>query len=278
MNTYFRFKSLRTRLTFWFLLVTMLCLVSAASILYFQWSKIIRSSEFEKLEISRDLKVRDLNNWLEERMDDLQILADDNDIRGLEGILSKTKDEWTAKDLKAAFLGRGMTQRFFRAYLAYQEVFFVEATSGRVFISTEPTREGDDERKSPYFIQPMRTRKPFIQDIYDSKTQGKPGMAFSAPVFCSSHDGEHLIGVLVMKINLEQSLYPLLQDRTGAGETGEALIINKDGFAASALRWHESAPLKLKIKAEPAVRAVRGETGIVESKDYRGESVLAANT
>jgi CheY-like chemotaxis protein/HAMP domain-containing protein len=278
MNPFFRFKSLRTRLAFWFLLVTMLCLVSAVTFLYFQRAEIIRARELEKLEIVRDLKVRELNSWLEERISDMQVIANDNDIRGLEGLISKTKDEWTAEDLKTVLLGKNMMKKYLGAYSAYHEVFFIEATSGRVFISTNPIREGDDKRDSPYFIEAMRARKIFIRDIFDSKTEGKPAMAFSVPVYCSVHDGEHMIGVLVARANLEVSLFALLQDRTGAGETGETLIVNRDGFAVNALRWHESAPLKLKINAAPAVRAVGGETGIVETEDYRGEMVLAAYT
>ncbi len=44
------------------------------------------------------------------------------------------------------------------------------------------------------------------------------------------------------------------------------------------LRWYEDAPLSLKISAQPAVNAARGQTGIIESDDYRGEPVLAAYT
>jgi len=278
MNTFFRFKSLRTRLAFWFLLVTMLCLLAVVTTLYLQRAEIIRGREFEKLEIVRDLKVRDLDKWLEERMGDLQMISRYDEIRSLEKILSNKKDEWTAEDLKAISKARALMLRYLRTYTAYHEVFLIEASSGRTVIQANPSLEGRDKREFPYFIEPMRTRKPFIQDIYHLDVEQKPAMAFAAPVFCLDHDGEHLVGVLVMRNNLEQSLYPLLQDRTGAGETGETLIVNKDGFAVNALRWHESAPLKLKINAAPAVRAVGGETGIVESKDYRGEMVLAAYT
>ncbi len=276
MNTFFRFKSLRTRLAFWFLLVTMLCLVAVVSTLYFQRAEIIRGREFEKLEIVRDLKVRELNGWLEERMGDLQMVSRDEEIRGLEESLSKTKDEWTAENLEAVSVARTLMQRYLRTYKAYSEVFLIEASSGRTVIQTNPSLEGRDKREFAYFIEPMRTRKPFIQDIYHSDVEQKPTMAFSAPVFCLAHDGEHVIGVIVMRNNLDQSLFPLLQNRTGAGETGETLLVNKDGVAINELRWHESAPLKLKINAKPSVRAAAGETGIVETEDYRGEMVLAA--
>ena len=60
------------------------------------------------------------------------------------------------------------------------------------------------------------------------------------------------------------------------GKTGETLIVNADVLALNALRWHENAPLRLQIQAEPAVRAAQGNEGIVETTDYRQEKVLAA--
>ncbi|NQU45270.1 cache domain-containing protein, partial [bacterium] len=278
MNTSFRFKSLRARLVVWFLSVAMLCLISVVTVLYFQRAAIIRGREFEKLEILRDMKVRELNGWMEERVGDVQVVAGDEHIRGLEQVWNKTTDEWAAAELAAVSTARALLQRYLRLFPDYHEAFFIDATSGRVALSTDPTREGLDRRESPYFIEPMRTGELFIQDIYDSDAENKPTMAFSAPVFGLENDGEQLIGVLVMRADLERNLYPLIQDRTGAGETGETLIVNKGGLAVNTLRWHESAPLKLRIDAEPAMRAVDGETGIAETLDYRGERVLAAFT
>ena len=77
-------------------------------------------------------------------------------------------------------------------------------------------------------------------------------------------------------MNLERSLYALLFNRTGMGTTGETLIVDRNAMALSELRWHNNAPLRLKIDAEPAVLAARGKTGITEAKDYRCVPVLAA--
>ncbi|GAG54887.1 unnamed protein product, partial [marine sediment metagenome] len=44
------------------------------------------------------------------------------------------------------------------------------------------------------------------------------------------------------------------------------------------MRWFDDAPFRLKITAEPARRAARGETGALEIEDYRGVKVLAAYT
>jgi len=88
----------------------------------------------------------------------------------------------------------------------------------------------------------MRSKKACITDIYYSRTLKKPAMAFSIPVFSATHN-EHIVGILVARVNLKDSLFALLLDRTGIGETGETLIVNKDVIAVNELRWHERAPL-----------------------------------
>jgi signal transduction histidine kinase/CheY-like chemotaxis protein/HAMP domain-containing protein len=270
-----RFKSLRARLTFWFLAVTMLSLATAGTVLYFQRAAVIHGNEFEKLQTVRDLKVNALNQWLDERMDDLAVSAGDDEVRSLEAILAENGSE---RDSKKVLVARALLQRYLDNYGAYSELFIVSATSGEVVISTDLAQEGKDKQTDLYFTEPMRTKKMYIKDIFYSEIEKRPTMVFSAPIFSLVHGGEHLVGVLVARVDLEQSLYPLLQNRTGMGETGETLIVNKDGVALNELRWYENAPLKLKISAQPSVRAAAGKTGIIEDLDYRGEMVLAAYT
>ncbi|NQV35207.1 MAG: response regulator, partial [Phycisphaeraceae bacterium] len=148
--------------------------------------------------------------------------------------------------------------------------------SGKVEISSDNLAQGQDKSDDPYFTEPLRTREVFIQDIYYSKTLGKLSMTFSAPLYCLGHQGEHIFGVLVARVDLDQSLYALLLERTGMGQTGETLIVNSEAVALSELRWQENAPTKLRISADPAVLASQGNEGIVETVDYRDVKVLAA--
>jgi len=275
MNIKLHFKSLRARLVFWFLAVTMLSLTAVVTILYFQRASAIGNQEFEKLQIVRDLKVRELTSWLDQRMGDLEVASGDDEIQVLEKVFMSNGDESDPSTISTA---RSLLQRYLDHYNAYDEIFIVSASSGKVEISTDLAHEGLDKKTDLYFTEPVRTQHSYIKDIYHSETVRGPAMAFSTPIFCLANDGKHLIGVLIARINLEQSLYSLLQERTGMGETGETLIVNKNGVALNDLRWHEDAALELKISAEPAARGAAGETGIVETGDYRGEQVLAAYT
>ncbi len=278
MRMKWRFKSMRSRLSIWFLVVAMVPVIVVVTTLYFQRSAVIRGREFEKLQTIRDLKVRELTGWLDERSGDLMVAAGDHEIRVLESALAKESGQWTQEDLRDVEVARGLMQRYVDGYEAYHEMFIVSARTAKVIVSSEPLREGRDKREDEYFTVPMRTKKRHITDIHHSKTEGKAAMSFSTPIRCLDHDAEHVVGILVLRVDLENSLYPFLQEHTGYGKTGETLIVNKDGMAVNVLRWEGHAPLKLKIPGEAAVRAVAGETGIVETTDYRGEKVIAAYT
>ncbi len=227
----------------------------------------------DKLTAIRDLKVIRLNDWLESRIADLKLSSGDYEIRGLENIFNK--ETRSAQDIEKINAARELFQRKLGNHGDYKEVFFIDSSTGLVEISTRSESVGLNKQHNPYYVIPMETGDVHIKDVYRSHTTNHNEMTFSIPVFCMSHN-KHIIGVIVARIDLENSLYPLLSNRVGLGETGETLIVNKDVVAINELRWHENAPLNLKIHAEPAVNAAQGKTGIIETPDYREEPVLAA--
>lgn len=271
----FNFKSIKTRLVFWFLLLSILPLMTALVVTYFQRVHAIEASAYSKLTAIRDLKVQQVNNWIEERKSDLKVIAGDYEIRSLENIFEK--QTISSDDVEKIEIARKSFNRILRNYNDYSEVFFVDTKTGLVEISTNQEYEGTDKSNNPFFNVPIKTGEIHIKDIYRSETTGDYEMTFSAPVYCMTHN-KHIMGVLVIRINLEKSLYKLLSNRIGLGKTGETLIVNRDAVALNELRWYENAPLNLKISAEPAVNAAHGETGITKTTDYRGEKILAAYT
>ena len=272
----FTFKSIKNRLAFWFFILGLAPLLLGIITSYRLQVLSIEKQTFAKLVAIRDLKVERLESWLDERITDIKTIATDNELIALEQImLNKEKSQ---SDLTIYKDIRKILNRYKNNYNAYEEIFVINPRTGIVEVSTNQNAQGIDRSHNSYFIQPMETKELFIKDIYSSKFSSKMVMTFSIPIFCVTHNGQHIIAILVVRMGLEHSLYPLLQERIGLGNTGETLIVNKNVKALNPLRWHENAPLNLQIKAQPAINAARGETGIIKKMDYRGENVLAAYT
>ncbi len=269
------FKSIKSRLSFWFFIIALSPLLIGFLITYNLQKRSIERKTFAKLVAIRDLKVEQVNNWLAERISDLQTMAGDSKIRGLENIFEKSSK--TPEDLKKIELARKLLNRYSKTDIVYDEIGFIDAKTGLAGLSDNIEFERINKSHDLAFSVPFKTGKTYIKDIYYSKELGRHAMTISIPVYCSTHN-THIIGILVARINLEKSLYQLLANRTGLGETGETLIVDDSAMALNELRNYANAPLKLRIMAIPARAAAAGKTGIIKTEDYRGEEVLAAYT
>jgi len=272
----FRFRSIQTNLTVWFLLLILIALISVLTVTYFQQVSIIESKTTDKLIAIRDLKVIELENWLSERSSDLHTISVDKELTDLEYVINKTS--FDEEDNEILENSRSILNRYLKNYPAYYELFIIDPVHARILISTNRLMEGEDRASDDYFVNAMESKSISFKDIYYSTTLEANSMAFSIPIFCEEHSGEHIVGILVARIDLENLLYKMLLNRVGLGTTGETLIVNENVMVLNDLRWYDDAPFKLKISTKSAVRAAAGETGVVTTNDYRGQEVLAAYT
>ena len=272
----FTFRSIRSKLTFWFVVLGLAPLFIGIVITYHEQVRSIEQETFNKLIAIRDLKIQQLQNWLTERTGDLKTVSTDNGLVDLQKIIHNEHRDQNGLEIHKDI--RRILNRYLKNYNAYDEIFIINPQTGIVEISTNASSEGMDESDNPYFTQPMKTRELFIKDIHYSKSLARNTMTFSIPIFCTKHDPRHIVGILVARVDLKNSLYALLQNRVGLGKTGETVIVNKDVLALNELRWHENAPLNLRVNAIPAIKASQGQTGIAETTDYRGEKIIAAYT
>ncbi len=272
----FSFKSIRNRLTFWFLIIALAPLLTALVITYTQRTSVIEARTFDKLGAIRDLKVARLQDWLAERASDMHVISNNIELTDLENVFNKTS--FNQNDDKVIENSNRIINRYLKNHSAYREIFIINPSNGRVMISTDNHLVGENQSANDYFTKPMQSRELSIKDIYYSENLSDYSMVYSHPIFCSKHTDEHIVGIIVAYIDLNNSLYKILAERVGLGATGETLIVNKDVMALNELRWYDNAPLNLHISAEPAVKSSQGETGIAVTTDYRGEQIIAAYT
>jgi PAS domain S-box-containing protein len=121
--------------------------------------------------------------------------------------------------------------------------------------------------------------KIYFSDIFFTKAD-RPRMLATEPAL--DFDG-NFIGVIAADVNLS-TIYTMIQDVTGLGETGETLIGKKIGDQAvflNPLRHDPRAALKKRITiGEPTgcglQRAVKRQKGVGQFFDYRGKKVVGA--
>ena len=108
---------------------------------------------------------------------------------------------------------------------------------------------------------------------------GKPRINVASPVL-DAEGGP--AAVLILRVNPQRCLYPILESWPTPSLTAEALLVRKEGddvIFLNELRHQPNAALTLRVPLtqadRPAVRAVLGESGQCEGPDYRGVEVLA---
>jgi len=241
-------------------------LLIATAVIYTQRVNVIKTNQFQKLRGIRDLKIKQLNSWIDERVGNVKTIIEDEFF--IEYVTGDYHNEPKILEI---------LQKYVENYSSWDEMYIVSTETGKIILSTNYLKKGIDISNENHFLKTLETKKIFINSIhFDDKISNHPTMSISGPIMKIENGIEQVFGVLVAHIDLDKSLYKLLLDRTGMGRTGETLIVNKGQIALNELRYYENAPLKLHISAEPAARAASGFTGIIEVNDYREEPVLAA--
>lgn len=271
-----RFSSIRLRLVFWFLFVSIPPLVTVIVIIFFQRASAIRDSVSNRLSAIRDLKVKQINNWFDAMAGDIRVIASDDDIRVIGSVIGK--GELNVEEKKILASADEHIHSIINNYVAYNEVFIVHPISGVIELSTDRGNIGKKVIDKPYFTEAKNNRKLYINDIHLSKDTNAHAMELSMPIINPESVDNSIAGILVTRINLNRTLYALLLNRTGMGMTGETLIVNSDLIALNKLRWIDNNSIDLRITAEAATLAAAGKSGVVASKDYRQVKVLAAYT
>lgn len=277
MKRLFQFTSLPNKILLYFLSIFLIALVISFGVVYHYGSEDIKRRETEILVTVRELKIDSLRNWMEERKGDINVIADDRHIREMESLfLENDIFSESVSDIKEN--ARQHLLGYLQNFHDYQQLLIIHPETGDIILSTIKEREGANVFDRPYFQIARQSNALAVQQIHYSEILKKYTLDFSIPIFCLEHDGEHIIGILVARINPDISLYPLLSDTTGLGGTGETFILNREGIVQSPLRWQAEANLNLKIDTAPVQRAIQGLTGVAQEKDYRGENALFAYT
>ncbi len=234
-----------------------------------------------------DLEKQQIAGWLSDREADVKLLAD-NFLN--EEHLTVILDPDADPELREAF-ARFITQNLNSIQenrRGYDEIAFLSRT-GQVVLSTEEENVGKEYGELSVFRESINSESGAATiGIHRAPDTGKIQMAFGHIMRLVDLETNLVLpevnGVAIIRVNMNETIYPLIRAWPGMRETGETLITRREGehtLFLNPLRFGTNPPLTLRVPrnseiAQPAHLASEGNEGIIQSVDYRGVRVLAA--
>jgi PAS domain S-box-containing protein len=140
---------------------------------------------------------------------------------------------------------------------------------------------------SPYLkslaMQAMREKKVVFSDLYQDE-DSRVRLGILTPLLVVHGKEKVTVGVILLKIEPYQFLYPLIKSWPTPSLTGETELVRREGSEVvflNELRHRQNIPLNLRFPLNsPNLEAARiggAEKGMIEGLDYRGVPVLAAS-
>ncbi|HDY66611.1 MAG TPA: HAMP domain-containing protein [Candidatus Scalindua sp.] len=251
-----------------------------------------QSEALRNLNLVADLKKERLLHWVEERRDDAKVLSESKILRSFvarlipvikENIANDMKEDELWEKVKGEKTHQVLTQHLNlvkKSYGVYDRIQVAVAPTGRVIVSTQNEDLGTDISLQDSFSKILRPGYSEFMDIDKDPVSGILRLFISRTIDLDDNEGK-ISAVLIMHINPDDFVKPMLHTGGGLGKTGEALLIDRDVRIITSLKHlledgTVARPLEYQIKAKPAILAAQGEEGIIAANDYRGELVLAA--
>jgi signal transduction histidine kinase len=273
-----RFKALKTDIQWPFLLLILMVflLILAGGYLFYiaQKNKIVYEKQIELSAIS-SLKIEEIQKWRMEHLRDGRILSN---------IIPRNKIIFDfLADGKSPALRQELMQRMkiFIENYDYENIFLYD-TTGTVILSFPPLDTTLSNSFSDSYFDSLNYSDINLSDLRFSKDLlGIIHVVLRIPLFSEEKNEKVKVGTLLLMINPEKTLFPLIQSWPTPSKTSETLLVRQEGDSIlflNELRHKNNTALKFKLpvsKELPASVAVSGYEGVFEGLDYRGVPVIS---
>ena len=272
----------KSKLILLFFAFTLIPLVLFGAIVFSQARNILQTARMAQLDTIADLKKDKIETFFHEREADVRSAQDFRNIRTNLPILSTHAGDRTAPAYIRAKRALDDQMKTFQESYGYVDVMLLDPRGKVVYVS-------NDEHSAMQLGKPLNNRKFF--------EEGRKGIYFTDVFFGMEGNRlvemigiapvrdlqETFVGAVALEIDMDP-IFKFIQDTTGLGTTGEALIARKEGnetLFLSPLQHDPNAALMKVVSlqekiAVPAIKAAGGENGSGITYDYHGEEVLAA--
>lgn len=238
-------------------------------------SEQIKKDKKENLSAIADSKVSQIVNWRKERLGDAgNIFNNPLIIPYIKQFMESESPELKQKLLSAMGSLRKQSR--------YQSIILLDAR-GYIRLAVSDGQEFLGPDAKSLCRQAIRTRKVIFSDLYRGKFSGTIRLTLAVPLLSLKGRDTVSVGVLLLRVDPYQFLYPLIQTWPIPGNTSETILFRREGDEVvflNELRHRKGTALTLRFPVSeehlPEAKAMREAKGTIEGIDYRGKEVITA--
>jgi PAS domain S-box-containing protein len=275
------FQPLRT--STWPPIVVFLVLAAAiAGLAYVVFDRVeqgVREQQQALLAAVADLKVRETASWMADRRVNAKVLTRDSFLAG-------QVERWLQQGAPPDAVGQKVARRLGsiqKAY-GYRRVSLIDER-GELKLSAGGSGGPVEPEDKSLALKAIRSGAVLTSDLHWAGGRESHGIELDlvAPLVLTDGDHTRSVGALVLSIDPQQFLYPLIQSWPTPSLSAETLLVRLEGHEVvflNELRHRGGTALKFRLPVTtrnlPAALGLRGREGVFEGTDYRGVPVLAA--
>ncbi len=219
------------------------------------------------------LKVGQIADWRKNRLAEAQVIQGSRILPGqVEEFLKDHQKTGTRKALLDRML-------LLKSNYDYSGVFLVDA-NGKALLSVDSTATDIEQHAKNMVLEAIRSGKVVFTDIQRTDLSRTIYFSLIVPILLPN---SHPAGALLLIIDPNRFLYPLIQTWPVPSRTAETLLCRREGndvLFINELRHWKNTALALRFPLSrsdlPAAMAVLGKRGFSEGVDYRGKTVFAS--
>jgi PAS domain S-box-containing protein len=230
----------------------------------------------EELATIAYLKIRQITQWRLERLSDGQFFRDNFLMVGKTSEYIKNPENSALHNDILPFL-KSLTTNF-----DYTKAIILDCNGNPLLAYPGPDSSLSETLKSK-LPEIIKQREALLSDLYLTDSGNFVSLDLLVPLIDHNFNDKIVLGILVLRIDPQKVLYPLIQSWPTPSKSAETLLLRREGneiLYLNELRHQKKTELILRkpvaSKNLPASLAVQGIKGTVNGIDYRDVPVIAA--
>ena len=255
-------------------IIVFLAIIASGFFFYQSQEQQIKDQVITDLTSISTLKANQIAAWREDRLYDARIISAGAFFsNGADHFMTYGDDE-SRENILSRF-------HEMNASLHYDNAMLVDP-QGNVRLSLDPTITSINPSIKAQVNASLKHGDAVLTDFYRVPGTQDIRMNVIAPLYAKKGDPTNPVGAVVLTINPDDFLYPLIQSWPVPSRSAETLLVEREGdhvLFLNELRHQPNTALNLTIPVSqtdvPAVKVILGTTGAFVGEDYRGVDVIS---